>query len=363
MKLVLMLLLRRHSAAVLKRAAATTPQAFERATGLRVLHMSPAVVVVDKPTGLRSVPAYGPTRALLAEYARRKDAGEADLEEKFERPTRRDRWNGVARDLDGLAPELRKRWDSLPRTKSKFVKFCGGPAGGRLNTNEAEDAWQLLRDAVAQRELDEGMEESDSVLRRVQREAGFPEACPVHRLDYATSGCLAVALTHAGASDLSLQWRERKVDKTYEAVVSGVVAADEGLIDWALLRIDAEHRSGDPSRVECVDDDVPGAKLSRSSYKVLERTDTTTRLDLIPHTGRLHQLRAHCKSLGHPIVGDWLYGEVLTQRESELQLEAVAATASRRCHARESRGSFTTASFRAGRREPFVPSRLAPRVR
>ena len=101
----------------------------------------------------------------------------------------------------GLAPELRRRWDSLPRTKSKFVKFCGGPAGGRLNLDEAEDAWQLLRAAVTQREAEEGMEESDSVLRRVQREAGFPEACPVHRLDYATSGCLAVALTQEGASD------------------------------------------------------------------------------------------------------------------------------------------------------------------
>ena len=70
-----------------------------------------------------------------------------------------------------------------------------------MNLDEAEDAWQLLRAAVAQRELEEGMEESDSVLRRVQREAGFPEACPVHRLDYATSGCLAVALTQEGASD------------------------------------------------------------------------------------------------------------------------------------------------------------------
>ena len=87
-----MLALQQTAAVVLKRAAATTPQAFERATGLRVLHMSPAVVVVDKPTGLRSVPAYGPTRALLADFARRQAAGEADLQEKFERPTRRDRW-------------------------------------------------------------------------------------------------------------------------------------------------------------------------------------------------------------------------------------------------------------------------------
>ena len=90
--LLTMLSLQHTAAVVLKRAAAATPQAFERATGLRVLHMSPAVVVVDKPTGLRSVPAYGPTRALLADFARRQAAGEADLQAKFERPTRRDRW-------------------------------------------------------------------------------------------------------------------------------------------------------------------------------------------------------------------------------------------------------------------------------
>ena len=53
---------------------------------------------------------------------------------------------------------------------------------------------------------------------------------------------------------------------------------------------------------------MPGAKLSLSSYKVLARSDTATVLDLTPHMGRLHQLRAHCKALGHPIVGDWLYG-------------------------------------------------------
>ena len=61
--LLTMLALQQTAAVILKRAAAATPQAFERATGLRVLHMSPAVVVVDKPTGLRSVPAYGPTRS------------------------------------------------------------------------------------------------------------------------------------------------------------------------------------------------------------------------------------------------------------------------------------------------------------
>jgi hypothetical protein len=57
------------------------------------------------------------------------------------------------------------------------------------------------------------------------------------------------------------------VDKAYEAVVAGVVADDEGTIDKALLRVDAVKRSGDPSRVEVVEDHVPGAKLSWSVWK------------------------------------------------------------------------------------------------
>ena len=96
--LLTMLALQHTAAVVLKRAAAATPQAFERATGLRVLHMSPAVVVVDKPTGLRSVPAYGPTRALLADFARRQAAG--DLPDKWKRS--KERAQGVLAESDAL---------------------------------------------------------------------------------------------------------------------------------------------------------------------------------------------------------------------------------------------------------------------
>jgi len=282
--------------------------AFERATGLTLLHLSDAVAVVDKPEGLRSVPAYGPTDALLADYAARRDAGEADLAEKFERPTRRDRWIAVARDLEALPPALRRRWESLPRTRNRFLKFCAGPAGGRLDETQSEAAWLSLKEAVAAKEVEEGMEESDSVLRRVQREAGFPDACPVHRLDYATSGCLAVALTPEAAGDLSAQWRARTVSKAYEAVVAGAVARDSGAIDLPLKRVDAPKRKGLPSRVVVAAD----GKASRSSYAVLSRGRVSSVLELEPHTGRLHQLRAHCAALGHPILGDWLYGDGTT---------------------------------------------------
>ena len=181
-----------------------------------MLHASRAVVVVDKPAGLRSVPAYGPTDELIRDHAARFAAGERDLEAKFERPTRRERWRAagrdqnvarrfrenaclrsasanvrrppaagvpprrcaVARELRELPPALRRRCDSLPRTRTKFLKFCGGPAGGRLDEAAALAAWETMRAAVASREVEEGMEESDSVLSRVQRDAGFVDACP-----------------------------------------------------------------------------------------------------------------------------------------------------------------------------------------
>lgn len=294
----------------LRATAAVDVAAFERATRLRVLHASRAVVVVDKPAGLRSVPAYGPTDELIRDHAARFAAGERDLEAKFERPTRRERWCAVARELRELPPALRRRCDSLPRTRTKFLKFCGGPAGGRLDEAAALAAWETMRAAVASREVEEGMEESDSVLSRVQRDAGFVDACPVHRIDVATSGCLAVALDGAAAADLSAQWRDRDVCKTYEAVVAGVVASDAGDVDLPLRRVGASiRRQGRPSRVVVAEADEPLARASRSSYAVSTRGADRTVLALTPHTGRLHQLRAHCAALGHPILGDWLYGD------------------------------------------------------
>ena len=197
-------------------ATSDAARRFADATRLRVLAMSRAVVVVEKPSGLRSVPAFGPTAALVAAHADAVAAAggpSAAVDAAFERPTRRERWNAVASRCEALPPSVRARAGSLPRTHDKFVKFAAGPAGGRLGPAAASAAYRALKAAVLAAEAAEGMEESDSVLRRAQRDAHWTEACSVHRLDYATSGCLAVALNSRAAADLSAQWRKPGQEK------------------------------------------------------------------------------------------------------------------------------------------------------
>lgn len=127
----------------------------------------------------------------------------------------------------------------------------------------------------------------------------LPKARIVHRLDMHTSGLMIMAL-HAGAHrNLSLQFEKRTVEKTYEALVWGILQQDEGLIDLP-LRCDWERRP-----LQMVDHAL--GKQSQTAFRVLERLNNVSRVALFPKTGRSHQLRVHMLSLGHPILGDEFY--------------------------------------------------------
>lgn len=145
---------------------------------------------------------------------------------------------------------------------------------------------------------------TDHVKARI--EALYPSArgpLSVHRLDMETSGLIVLALDPEAHRDLSIQFQERVVEKTYVARVSGRVRENSGLIDLA-LRLDVERR---PLQVV---DPVHG-KPAQTQWEVLNREETVTRVRLMPKTGRTHQLRVHCAhggGLGHPILGDRLYG-------------------------------------------------------
>lgn len=145
-----------------------------------------------------------------------------------------------------------------------------------------------------------GSDKADCLIARVQ--ALYPDACIVHRLDQATSGLMVLARGKAHESTLSKQFQQRLVAKHYIAVTDGLVSADSGditlplIADWPnrpLQKVD--HETGKPSH---------------TTFEVVARDEQsrTTRVKLTPHTGRSHQLRVHLMSLGHPIVGDALYG-------------------------------------------------------
>ena len=143
-----------------------------------------------------------------------------------------------------------------------------------------------------------GADKQDCLSARIQRE--FSDALVVHRLDMATSGLLVFARSVQMQRSLSEIFREREVEKRYVAVVAGKVEPLTGEVD---LPIAADWPNRPLRKI-----DAELGKPSLTHYRVLTQGADTTRVELEPVTGRTHQLRLHMTSIGHPIVGDNLYG-------------------------------------------------------
>lgn len=139
---------------------------------------------------------------------------------------------------------------------------------------------------------------ADCLIGRVQLR--HPEALVVHRLDMDTSGIVLMGRGPDAQRSLSQLFMGRQVGKRYEALVHGVLQTDDGEIDLPLI-------TDWPRRPRQKVDAVQG-KPSLTRFRVMERLARTTRVSLEPVTGRSHQLRVHLMALGHPIVGDDLYG-------------------------------------------------------
>ncbi|MDO4870227.1 MAG: RluA family pseudouridine synthase [Bacillota bacterium] len=122
----------------------------------------------------------------------------------------------------------------------------------------------------------------------------------VNRLDMDTSGLLIVAKNAYCQNALTDQMRKNLLKKTYIAIVSGVIEDDRGTIDAPIGRPDpVDVRRG------VMADGAP----SVTHYEVLERYDRYTLVQLALETGRTHQIRVHMSHIGHPVLGDHLYGE------------------------------------------------------
>lgn len=130
----------------------------------------------------------------------------------------------------------------------------------------------------------------------------FPEPAPhiCHRLDRETSGVVVCAVPGPDEVALKRQFAERRVEKEYLAIVRGRMAADEGSVELPLRRA----REGLHLCMEAHDEGLP----ARTEYRVVARRGDRTLVRLRPVTGRQHQLRVHLAAIGHPIVGDKLYG-------------------------------------------------------
>ena len=153
-----------------------------------------------------------------------------------------------------------------------------------------------------------GPDKQDCLSARAQQQ--WPGALIVHRLDQATSGLVLMARHIDAQRSLSHAFAERQVHKRYQAVVWGLLAAQEGAWNEINLPIAADWERR-PLRVI----DPTHGKPSLTRWRLLGHhpANGTSRIELEPVTGRTHQLRVHMAAVGHPILGDALYAPAEVQ--------------------------------------------------
>ena len=146
------------------------------------------------------------------------------------------------------------------------------------------------------------LEQAREYLKEKYQKPGNVFLGVVHRLDRPTSGVLLFARTSKAASRLSDQLRRHAMRKTYQARVEGVPRPAEGSLVCHL------YKNREKNLVSVVPKSTTGAQRAELSYRTLSSAGGNSLLEIVPETGRSHQIRVQIADLGTPIVGDQKYG-------------------------------------------------------
>ena len=139
----------------------------------------------------------------------------------------------------------------------------------------------------------------------------------VHRLDKDTSGLIVAAKTETCMQSLTRQFKERDIKKVYLAMAKGTFESKTGTIDVAIGRHKTHRKK--------MSTHTSAGKEAQTRYEVIQQLDGFAYVRLFPKTGRTHQLRVHLASIGHPILGDLLYGGTLGPKLPQITRQALHA--------------------------------------
>ena len=124
----------------------------------------------------------------------------------------------------------------------------------------------------------------------------------VHRLDKDTSGTMVIARNPLSQRRLEEQFKDHTTCKVYIAIVKGIIASDHGVIETGIKRCERDRKKYGTCP-------LGEGKRAYTEYRVLKRYAACTLVRIVIQTGRTHQIRVHLSSIGHPVVGDPLYGK------------------------------------------------------